>query len=200
MIHTFPSITADSCDFSLASNTASHTSPYDKTTQTLELPGARWLVSLMFDSMREDEAREMAAFAVKLRGEAGRFYLYDMSHPNPRGNPQGSPVVDGAGQTGDTINIRGWTASATGLLKPGDYIGFNDELHMVTAQVDADGTGDSANVPIEPPIRTAPADGATITTDKPKAVFRLIDDGQARWTAKNQRFNRMTLTAIEAFT
>ena len=36
----------------------------------------------------------------------------------------GTPVVDGAGQTGTSINTRGWTSSVTGLLNVGDVISY----------------------------------------------------------------------------
>lgn len=36
----------------------------------------------------------------------------------------GTPVVDGANQTGTSINTRGWTASITGVLNVGDVISY----------------------------------------------------------------------------
>ena len=40
------------------------------------------------------------------------------------GNYSGTPVVNGAGQSGSTIVTNGWTASVTGLLNVGDVITF----------------------------------------------------------------------------
>jgi hypothetical protein len=77
----------------------------------------------------------------------------------------GTPLVNGAGQTGNSILTKGWTASVTGLLNPGDIVtfaganGVNPQNRqslgaprqfVVTQQVNSDGSG-NATIPISGP-------------------------------------------------
>jgi len=195
----FPSISPNAVEWQLISNTQSFTSPLDKTVQTLELPGARWMATLSFTRLSDTEARTLLAFLTALRGQAGRFTMHDHSHPTPSGIATGTPLVNGASQSGGTLITDGWTPSQTGILKAGDWLGVNGELHMVTADADSDVSG-NATFSIEPPLRASPSDNAPITVNSPTATFRLMDDGQTRWKATPGDINAMTITCIESFT
>lgn len=98
----------------------------------------------------------------------------------------GTPLVNGASQTGSNLVTNGWTAAAAARLKKGDVItlagvyGVNPQNRqstgqlrqfVVTADVSSDGSG-NATIPIYPPITTSgafqtvtgsPANGAAIT-------------------------------------
>lgn len=97
----------------------------------------------------------------------------------------GSPIVNGAGQTGASVITNGWTAAAANRLKKGDVftMGCNAvnpqnfqstgalRQFVVTADVNSDGAG-NATIPISPSIVTAgpfqtvdaaPANSAVIT-------------------------------------
>jgi hypothetical protein len=98
----------------------------------------------------------------------------------------GTPLVNGANQTGSTVSIDGGTASITGYLKKGDVIQFAGvyavnsmnyqstgvlQDFVVQADVDTNGSG-QASVNIKPSIITsgtnqtvtaAPADNAAVT-------------------------------------
>lgn len=98
----------------------------------------------------------------------------------------GTPLVNGAGQTGSSLNTKGWTASITALLNVGDVFtiaGVNAvnpqtrqttgqlRQFVVTAVANSDGSGNST-VSISPAITTSgqfqtvtasPGDGAAIT-------------------------------------
>jgi hypothetical protein len=97
-----------------------------------------------------------------------------------------TPLIDLGGQTGSSINTKGWAVS-TAILKEGDILtfagtnginpaSFRDfgklRTFRVTADVSSDGSGNAA-VPIEPPLvvdadspfqtaTASPADGAVI--------------------------------------
>lgn len=195
---TFPSITPNRTKWGLRSNTGAFVSPLSRATQTGEYPGAAWVATLTFDNLSEADARTLAAFLAQLRGASGRFYLYDHAWQTPRGSAPGSPVVSGAGQTGASLVTSGWTPSQSGILLPGDYIGVNDELKMVTATEDSDGAG-GCTVNFEPPLRNSPSDGATITVTRPTAIMRLLDDDQASWANVPMPFSSFVLTCEEAF-
>ena len=98
------------------------------------------------------------------------------------GSRGGTPVVNVAGQTGATLNTRGWTAAAAPRLKKGDVFtigaaatgvySVNPQSHqstgqlqqfVVTADVSSDAAGLAA-VPIQPSITLAPNPFQTVTT------------------------------------
>lgn len=184
--------------FSLISNTQAFTSPLSRSTQTIELPGARWQFSLTYQNLSDADARVLKAFLLSLRGAAGRFLLWDHAHPAPAGQAIGSPIVNGAGQLGTTINTAGWSSNITGLLLAGDYIQLGAELKILTADANSNGTGLAA-LAFEPPLRTSPGNGSSIIIVKPTAVFRLIDDEQDRFQVAPGKFHDITIAGVEAF-
>lgn len=76
----------------------------------------------------------------------------------------GTPVVDGDGQAGTTLNLSGFTASQSGVLKAGDYIRVagSYKSYLVVSDVDsaADGT---ASVTIHPGLQDELSDGAAVS-------------------------------------
>jgi len=80
-----------SVDFSLESNTQSYTSPFNRVTQTLENPGARWrgifnvTIQRGTDENIDDLHGQWKGFLARLRGMAHRFYGFDPALRTPRG-------------------------------------------------------------------------------------------------------------------
>ena len=196
---TFPSsVSPSSIEWGLKSNTQSFTSPLNSSTQTLELPGARWYATLNFTNLNAEKGRILYAFLAQLRGSSGRFYLYDAAFSTPRGVGTGTPLVKGASQTGTSLDTDGWTTSTTGILLAGDYIEVNGELKLVVADVDSDGSG-NATLTIEPPLRSSPGDNDPITVTNPKATMMLIDDNQNKRSSSSIYSNNFSISCIEAF-
>lgn len=83
------------------------------------------------------------------------------------GSP-GSPVVDGGGQTGNTLNLRGLSADYT--VAKGQWLSVSTGgllyLYRARAAASADGLGDIA-IPIRPLIRAAHADGDAVELANP---------------------------------
>jgi hypothetical protein len=123
-------------------------------------------------------------------GMVGRLYGFDMAESeniktHTAGTPGGTPLVDGAAQSGSTLNIKGMTAT-TGDYHAGDIITIANvnsvnrlskedtgqlQPFVITALGTADGSGDLA-ASISPAIvltgdyqnvATGPADNAAIT-------------------------------------
>ena len=186
------------CRFSLMPNTQIFESPLNRTVQTLELPGARWTFALEYKGLTLADARALKAFFAQLRGMAGRFYLGDYSHRTPSGTAAGSPMVKGAGQSGSTLITYGWTPNQAALLLPGDYIGVNGELKLVTAVCASDASG-NATITFEPPLRTSPPDNAQIVTSAPKCVMRLLDDEQDQIIVDPERRPTVSFEGVEVF-
>lgn len=81
-----------------------------------------------------------------------------------------SPYVDGAGQTGDQLNTKGWPAGAQ--LRAGYWLGIGSSMHMLLESVEVNDDG-QATLWVEPPLRGAPADGTVIKISGVDGVFRL---------------------------
>lgn len=195
----FPSLLVpwpDQFDFSLLSNTQISQSPLSGSVQTLELPGARWGATLTFNNVPKDDAATLEAFLVQLRGQANRFRLWNYERPNVRGTGAGTPVVSGSGQTGYTLNTKNWNPGDTVLL-PGDMIGINGELKMVTAAATADANGLAA-VQFEPPLRASPGDGTAIITEQPTATF-ILTDPKPKWSTKSGPITNFAIDAVEVW-
>lgn len=166
----------------LISNTALSPSPFTGGAQTLARDGQRWMVTHTWNAVRGDVRAEIMAFLASLNGQEHRVRLFDPDNPK-RGSYGGTPVVDGAGQSGDTLAIRGCTASVTNWIRKGDYfaviVNGEPELKMSIADTNTDGTG-HANLSFRPKLRTSPIDGAAIRVDdgvltRPSGVFVLAE-------------------------
>jgi hypothetical protein len=184
-------------DWSLVSNTQTFQSPLSGSVQTVEMPGARWRVSFTLSSLDAADSAALRSFLVQLRGQAGRFYLHNFARPTPRGIATGTPVVSGASQTGNTLVTSGWSNSVAGILKAGDYFSVNSELKMLVADASSNGSG-VATLTFEPPLRSSPANGASITTNKPTATFRL-DEDTVRWVTSAPLLDTISIAATEAW-
>ena len=81
----------------------------------------------------------------------------------------GAPVVDQAGQLGNTLNVRGCTAGFQ--VVKGQWVsvvtGGRRYLYRMREDAQADGSGDIA-LPLRPLLRVAPADGDTVEIAAPK--------------------------------
>jgi hypothetical protein len=184
-------------EWALASNTQTFTSPLSGAIQTLEMPGARWTVSFSLTAMDAADAAQWRAFTAQLRGQAGRFYLWNMARPTPRGIATGTPVVSGAGQTGNTLVTSGWTPSTTGILKTGDFFGVNGELKLLVADAASNGSG-VATLTFEPPLRSSPPNASALTTNKPTATFKL-DESVSRWVTNAPALDSISIAATEVW-
>jgi hypothetical protein len=184
----------------LSALTQIHTSPLDGSTQTLRLPGARWVVSMSWETMPEADWRAIDAFVSWLGGRAGRFTLRPMHAPR-RGLGGGAPVIHGGGQTGETLMTRGWPPNQQVLLA-GDFLSYPDAagrpmLHKVATWVVNSGPDGVAGIQISPPIRRPGGDGVALEVNAPFGLFRLASDDEGD-LALRQIFASYTLRMEEA--
>jgi len=133
---------------------------------------------------------------------------YDVTHPRlagsgiaPRGAGGGTPVVDGAGQTGDQLATRGWSASVTGVVRAGDVIALAGStlVYQVVSDADSDGLGDAV-LQISPPliIGSSPADGAAIQTTGVTFRARLVAAPDLPSAAPAEVYAGLSVTHREA--
>jgi hypothetical protein len=193
----FPSdIFPTECDWRLVPRTQVFSNPFNGSVQTLSLPGAYWQVQLSFANLSRDHAARLHALITQLRGPSGRIQLWDHAFATPRGAAGGNPTINGAGQVGGLLNIKGCTPSSV-FLKTGDYCQIGLQRVMVTADAIANATG-LCTLQVEAPIRYAPANGSAIIVNKASAVMMLKDDDQGgRRSSKKLVLSSLSLTFFE---
>jgi len=179
------------------------TSPFNLKQQTFRHPGQRWEADITLPPMQRADAEQWAAFLLRLRGQYGTFLLGDPANATPRGTASatpGTPVVNGADQTGDELDIDGLPTSETGYLKAGDYIqlgsGSTATLHKVLEDVNTNASGE-ATLNLWPQVRTAPGDGATVVVSGAQGNFRLSSN-ETTWDINNATLYGITFGAVEA--
>lgn len=110
------------------------------------------------------------AFVVDLEGQAHSFRLVACERDQITGV---SPLVKGAGQTGNTLITDGW--GTAGLkLKRGQFVTVNDQLLMLMA--DAVALGGEVVLQFKPHLRVSPADNAPLTVTRPYALMSMSND------------------------
>jgi hypothetical protein len=176
-------------------------SPFTFAGQAHAYPGQMWQADVFLPPMRRENAEAWVAWLVSLRGQFGTFLLNDPTGSTPRGSAGGTPLVNGASQIGNLINIDGCTNSQTGWLKAGDYVQFgsgsSSSLHKVLEDVNSDSSG-NATLEVWPSVRVAPADNSAVVTANASGVFRLSSNEQS-WSVNEASVYGLTFGAVEAF-
>lgn len=151
-------------------------SPFTGQQQVYRHPGAWWEMEVTLPPLKRADAEDLNAFLISLNGKYGTFLMGDPANTTPRGIGTGTPVVSGAGQTGDSLITSGWTPSITGILKAGDWIQLGTasatRLHKVLADVNSDGSG-VASLDIWPNLRSSPANSSAVVINSAKGQWRL---------------------------
>ena len=185
------------------SNIAVTQSPFTYKQQVMKFPGTAWEIDVSLKAMKRDEAEEWIAFFLKLNGRYGTFYASDPNGLTARGSASttpGLPVVNGANQTGEELDVSGLPVSTTGYLKAGDYIqlgsGSQSKLYKVLEDVSSDASGE-ATMSVYPDIQISPANGSSVVVDNAQGVFRLSSN-ETDWNIQTNLFYGLTFGAVEA--
>ena len=178
-------------------------SPFTYEQQVISHPGQRWSASISLPPMKRQDAEYWVAFLLSLKGQAGTFLLGDPNCITVQGsasNTPGTPLVNGASQTGPILNIDGLPVAVSQYFLPGDYIqlgsGVTSTLHKVLTVTSTNALGQAA-LDIWPSIRTAPADNAVITITDTKGRFRLKEN-ITQWQINDISSYGITFDCVEA--
>ena len=159
-------------------------SPFTKEADVQEHPGQRCEANVTLPPLTRAEFAEWQAFIMSLNGQEGTFTMGDPMAASARGSASsapGTPLVKGASQTGQDLDIDGAPASATGYLKKMDMIqlGTGATARLYTNLVDADSDG-SGNVTLtlwpDVTLANSPADNATVVVANAVGLWRLADN------------------------
>jgi hypothetical protein len=161
--------------------------PTDKRRLVLN-PAAHWTIADGLKGLLNEKIVGDSVNRGYLSTKAGfDIYMDQNIVSHTKGTATGTPLVNGAGQTGSSLVTDGWTSSITGILKVGDVFtiagvnainpvsrqstGALQQFTVMTSDVNSDGSG-NATVTISPAITTSgayqtvsasPADNAAIT-------------------------------------
>lgn len=189
--------------FSAENVVAISQSPFTLSQQIIAHKGQRWSASISLPPMKRVDAEEWIAFLLSLNGPVGTFLLGDPNGVNPQGSASvtaGTPLVNGADQTGDTLSIDGLPVSVSGYLKAGDYIqlgsGVTSSLYKVLTTTNTNSLG-QATLDIWPRLRTATIDNQAVTVVGAKGRFRLAN-GVQQWQINEISSYGITFDCVEA--
>lgn len=112
------------------------------------------------------------SFIAKSRGTANDFQV--PVDPVAQSASTATPLVNGAGQQGRTLNTDGWPTSTT-VLQAGQYVTINNQLLQLTENVTSNGSG-VATLTFEPPIRVSPSDNTAIEYKNPYCLMYLVEE------------------------
>lgn len=178
-------------------------SPFTYSQQIIKHQGERWSASVSLPPMKRSDAEPWVSFLLSLKGQYGTFLLGDPNCKTPQGSAStvlGTPVVNGADQLGESLDIDGLPLSVSSYLKAGDYLqlgsGTTSTLHKVLVDVNTDGAG-QATVELWPSIKTSPADNATVTLSNTVGKFRLSGNTQ-QWQINDISSYGITFDCVEA--
>lgn len=210
-VYAFPSITPSSSSVELITNTRTFKSPITGAVQTVGRKGSMWKISMQFNNLEGADRATMKAFLTKLNGQEHRMYLNDHSAQRRGSAGTGDTLlVNGANQTGPILVADGATAGVSNYFRAGDYISFNNELHVVTEDVDSITGGTfqfekpnndlttttTAGIPLAPPIRKPTDDNDAIDYLLPVfGVFMLAS--ASSWDTRPGLVSNFTVEAVE---
>ena len=175
------------------SSVAVSRSPFTFAEKVFDWGGKIFGLRIEFPPMSETDAAVWQAWILKLNGSAGTFYFSDTIGAAGNGTVNGNPVVNGAGQTGQTLNTTGWDPGDE--VVTGDWISIEDRLYKILE----DASESSGNMALTLwPAVDAPADTAPLSYGvSARGLFRL--DGFPSWNwAPDFTQAPVTLLATEA--
>jgi len=188
---TMPTTRPTNTEWTIVSNARTFVSPFSGAIQTLQRSGNRWSVTLTYENLFDSERAVMQGFLAQLTATANNFYLEDHSYSR-RADGTGTPLVNGASQTGNTLTTDGWSGSYA--MRIGDFFEVNGELKM--AVTDAAITAGAATLSFVPELREAPADNAAITITNPKGIFRLTSPTTS-WSNRSPSISSFSFECVE---
>ena len=146
--------------------------------QTRTRGAQRWKATLSWPNRTRAEFAPIWAFLMAQRGQWDSFQIVLAGHDTPQGSwAGGAPLVDGAAQTGRTVNLKGFTPSQTGVVKAGDLLKFGDtKVYIATADANSTAAGKVVGLAIEPALMVSPADAEAVVYTSVPFTMALASD------------------------
>lgn len=185
-----------SMEFTAQDTVAASVSPFTGQEQIQDWQASFIEASVSLPPLTHVQAQAWIAFLLALRGRANVFQLGDPLAVSPQGSGLGTPLVNGSGQTGYSLNLRGWTPGAYAVLMPGDWIQIGYRAYRATATGNADGSG-NLSLAIWPQLRESPNDGTVVVLHNTRILWRLATNSR-KWSITSARVYGMQFEIREA--
>lgn len=193
----FPDIGMAQITLRARSVVAAAQSPFTLSRQVQVFDGQRWEADIALPAFDRQAAGMVEAFLLSLNGKQGTFLLGDPMRGAALGVATGTPLVKGAGQTGNALVTDGWTPSTANILRAGDLVqlgsGATSRLHKLLQ--DANGSGEATLI-LWPSLRSSPVDNAAVTITNCRGVFALADN-TPEWEIGRNNLYGVSLSAVE---
>jgi hypothetical protein len=137
----------------------------------------RWTMALSWESLTRPVWAELQGFLLSQRGQAETFTVTVPGLTTPLGTWLGSPVVNGAGQTGRSINLSGFTINQAKAVRAGDFLKFagHTKVYMATADAASNASG-LATVSIDPVLMVSPGASEVVSSGNIPFTVALASD------------------------
>lgn len=200
----FPTITKQSSVTLIAKSAVSISrSPFTFAQQVQVQPGRIWEAQISLPPMKRATAETWIIFLLKLNGAEGTFLMGDPLAATARGSASetpGTPLVDGAEQTGGELLLKGLPASASNYLLAGDYIqlgtGSTSRLYKVLVDASSDSAG-GVTLDLWPDLRILTTDSEAVVVASAVSTFRLASNVTS-WNLDTAEFYGIDFSVIEA--
>lgn len=163
--------------------------------QRLARLGTRFAADLVYPPMTKVQAEALIGALVDVDTQ-GTTLVVELPM-GPLAASLGTPLVNGASQSGSTLNADGFTASvAIPVGTPFSVVASSRNwLHMTRQAISANGSGVAA-LPIGPMLRASPADNAALTFAAPK-LEGFIDGNELPWDVDTAMLYGLAFTVFE---
>lgn len=152
------------------------TSPFTGTQQVQDWGGEWWTYEIEFTARQGADGRRLSAFFAALGGSRDTFIFRDPLVGYPLA--AGTALVNGAGQTGNTLAVDGLGTQA---LLAGDFVQLGTlgttRLYQLTA--DATPVAGAATLQIVPKLRAATMNNEAVNIKTPGVLLRLTSPAPA---------------------
>jgi hypothetical protein len=162
--------------------------------QRINRNGNRFAISVGLPPMIALDARGWLA-ALNLGVQNGVRWRFPQVELFP-GSP-GAVVVNGAGQAGGTLSVRGCNPNYPfrlgqffNIVQDGQYY-----LHQVAAATNAT-SGGTATLAVIPPLRIEPSDGAALVIGQPM-IEGLLEGNGFQWSVGQNHLTNISFTVLE---
>lgn len=177
--------------------TKTFSSIYSNGTQTIDLMGDCWVVSMdLAGGTGLAAGRAIEVFFDRLKGSAGRVILPDLRLLANQGTMRGAPVLGAA--VAQLANMLPITTSPGATVALGDMLGAGGQLFRAMAAASADGAG-NITVEVAPRVRAAIASGSAVTLYQPTAPFILTSANPALDWMPGSEYAAPSITLRESF-
>ena len=145
-----------------------------------------WAASVSYPPIMGEAAfRPWRSALMRLQGRVNAFRI--IACEGPQHDHHQRVVVDGAGQQGFALKVRGVLANTQ--LLDGMFVTVGENLHQVVADTPLAGADGKLTLSLMPHVANGVADGLAVETLRPWALMQMTTDQQGWTVDKGQQYS-----------